>query len=70
MEAQLRSAGIDVKVDAQSYTTAVARLHDPEGNPIELRQSAKPGAPNLVLPAQDAYRITGSSGQSLPNSRL
>ena len=40
MVAQLPSAGIDVKVDPQSYPNGcVARLHDPEGNPIELWQS-------------------------------
>ena len=40
MVAQLRSAGIDVKVDPQFYPNGrFARLHDPEGNPIELWQS-------------------------------
>ena len=40
MAAQLRTAGIDVKVDAQSYPGIgrFAHLHDPEGNPIELWQ--------------------------------
>jgi glyoxylase I family protein len=39
MAAQLRAAGIDVKVDPQSYPNGrFARLHDPEGNPIELWQ--------------------------------
>ena len=34
---QLRSARIDVKVDPASYPNGrFARLHDPEGNPIEL----------------------------------
>lgn len=37
LAAQLRSAGIDVKIDPQKYPNGrFARLHDPEGNPIEL----------------------------------
>ena len=37
MVGQLRAAGIDVLVDAESYPNGrFARLHDPEGNPIEL----------------------------------
>ena len=37
MVSQLRSAGIDVNVDAQDYPNGkFARLSDPEGNPIEL----------------------------------
>ena len=45
MAAQLQAAGITVKIDPQSYPIGrFARLHDPEGNPIELWQSAKPGA--------------------------
>ncbi len=41
MVAQLRTAGIEVK-DPQSYPNVgrFARLHDPEGNPIELWQPA------------------------------
>jgi glyoxylase I family protein len=41
MVAQLRTAGIDVK-DPESYPNIgrFARLHDPEGNPIELWQPA------------------------------
>lgn len=43
MVAQLRTAGIEVKVDPQTYPNGrFARLHDPEGNPIELWQPAKP----------------------------
>lgn len=39
MAAQLRAAGIEVKVDPQTYPNGrFARLHDPEGNPIELWQ--------------------------------
>jgi glyoxylase I family protein len=42
MVAQLRAAEIEVKVDPQSYPNGrFARLHDPEGNPIELWQPAK-----------------------------
>ena len=41
MTAQLRAAGIEVKVDPESYPYGrFARLHDPEGNPIELWQPA------------------------------
>jgi len=36
---QLRTAGIEVKIDPESYPYGrFARLHDPEGNPIELWQ--------------------------------
>jgi len=46
MAAQLRSAGIDVKIDPQSYPHGrFARVYDPEGNPIELWQPARPDAP-------------------------
>jgi glyoxylase I family protein len=46
MAAQLQAAGIEVKVDPQSYPYGrFARLHDPEGNPIELWQPAKSDAP-------------------------
>ncbi|HTS11810.1 MAG TPA: VOC family protein [Candidatus Limnocylindrales bacterium] len=42
LAAQLQAAGIEVKVDPQSYPGVgrFARLHDPEGNPIELWQPA------------------------------
>ena len=37
MAAQLQAAGIEVKIDPESYPNGrFARLHDPEGNPIEL----------------------------------
>ncbi len=46
MAAQLQAAGIAVKIDPQSYPNGrFARLHDPEGNPIELWQPTKPDAP-------------------------
>jgi glyoxylase I family protein len=39
MAAQLEAAGIKVKIDPESYPYGrFARLHDPEGNPIELWQ--------------------------------
>ena len=39
MAAQLQAAGVSVKVDTESYPYGrFARLHDPEGNPIELWQ--------------------------------
>lgn len=37
MVAQLRAGGIEVRVDPETYPNGrFARLHDPEGNPIEL----------------------------------
>jgi glyoxylase I family protein len=39
MVAQPQEAGIEVNVDPETYLTGnFARLHDPEGNPIELWQ--------------------------------
>ncbi len=41
MAAQLVAAGIEVKIDPQASPIGrFARLHDPEGNPIELWQPA------------------------------
>jgi predicted enzyme related to lactoylglutathione lyase len=41
MVAQLRKANIEVKVDPEKYPNGrFARLHDPEGNPIELWEPA------------------------------
>ena len=41
MVAQLRTANIEVKVDPEKYPNGrFARLHDPEGNPIELWEPA------------------------------
>jgi glyoxylase I family protein len=43
MAAQLQAAGIAVKIDPQSYPNGrFARLHDPDGNPIELWQPKVP----------------------------
>jgi glyoxylase I family protein len=43
MVAQLRRAGIKVDVDPETYPNGVfARLNDPEGNPIQLWQPARP----------------------------
>lgn len=43
MAAQLQAAGITVKIDPQSDShNRFARLHDPEGNPIELWQPESP----------------------------
>jgi predicted enzyme related to lactoylglutathione lyase len=37
MTAQLTAAGIEVALDPEEYPNGrFARLHDPEGNPIEL----------------------------------
>jgi glyoxylase I family protein len=44
MVAQLRASGEVVTVDSKTYPNGrFARLHDPEGNPIELWQPAKNG---------------------------
>jgi glyoxylase I family protein len=44
MVAQLRASGEKVKVDPTVYPNGrFARLHDPEGNPIELWQPGKNG---------------------------
>jgi predicted enzyme related to lactoylglutathione lyase len=41
MAAQLRGVGIAIEIDPQHYPNGrFARLHDPEGNPIELWQPA------------------------------
>lgn len=43
MVAQLSGAGIEVTVDAESYPNGrFARLHDPEGNPVELWEPQTP----------------------------
>jgi predicted enzyme related to lactoylglutathione lyase len=42
---QLREAGIPVEIDPQTYPNGrFARLHDPEGNPIELWEPKAGGA--------------------------
>jgi glyoxylase I family protein len=46
MIAQLRTAGVEVELDPQSYPNGrFARLQDPEGNPIELWQPSGQEAP-------------------------
>ena len=41
MVAQLRKSNVEVKVDPEKYPNGrFARLHDPEGNPIELWEPA------------------------------
>jgi predicted enzyme related to lactoylglutathione lyase len=43
MVRQLEAAGIEVKVDPETYPIGrFARLHDPEGNPVELWLPAEP----------------------------
>lgn len=45
MAAQLEAAGIAVKVDPTTYPNGrFARIHDPEGNPIELWQPMNPAS--------------------------
>ena len=39
MAAQLKAAGIEIKIDPETYPNGrFAHLHDPDGNPIELWQ--------------------------------
>jgi glyoxylase I family protein len=46
MVKQLRTAGISVEIDPQYYPNGrFARLHDPEGNPVELWQPEGRDAP-------------------------
>ena len=45
MAAQLRAAGIEIKIYPPDPTGRFARVHDPEGNPIELWQPAGPNTP-------------------------
>ena len=45
MAAQLRAAGIEIKIYPPDPGGRFARVHDPEGNPIELWQPAGPNAP-------------------------
>ena len=48
MAAQLRAAGIEVKIDPQAYPNGrFARVHDPGGNPIALWQPTVPAAARL-----------------------
>lgn len=43
MIAQLEAAGIAVKRDSETYPNGrIARLHDPEGNPVELWEPDQP----------------------------
>src|SRR5271154_4161919 len=44
MAAQLQAAGIEIKISPPDPIGRFARIHDPEGNPIELWQPAKPDA--------------------------
>jgi predicted enzyme related to lactoylglutathione lyase len=47
MVAQLRAAGIDAQVDPQDYPNGrFARVHNPEGNPIELWEPLGRDAPS------------------------
>lgn len=46
MAAQLKTAGIEVKIDPQAYPNGrFARIYDPEGNPVELWQPMGRDAP-------------------------
>jgi glyoxylase I family protein len=46
MVTQLQAAGIEVTVDPEAYPNGrFARLHDPEGNPVELWEPQGRDAP-------------------------
>jgi glyoxylase I family protein len=48
---QLRASSIAVKVDSEVYPNGrFARLHDPDGNPIELWEPAVPNAHSKMQP--------------------
>ena len=60
MVAQLRSHGIEVEVDDEVYPNGrFARVHDPEGNPVELWQ---PQEVKLASPSSSASSGAGSAG--------
>jgi glyoxylase I family protein len=45
MVKQLQAAGVAVKVDPEEYPNGrFARVHDPEGNPIELWETREMGS--------------------------
>jgi glyoxylase I family protein len=60
MGEQLRSAGIAVEVDPREYPNGrFARIHDPEGNPIELWQPMvrdAPGSTNAIAKSSSLKR--------------
>ena len=59
MAAQLQAAGIEVKIDPQSYPYGrFARVHDPEGNPIELWQPEVPDTKARLQALQDCLGYT------------
>ena len=59
MAAQLQASGIEVKVDAESYPNdRFARLHDPEGNPIELSQPKVPDTKRYVAKRSSRKSLT------------
>lgn len=46
LTAQLRAAGVPVTIDPEEYPNGrFARIHDPEGNPIELWEPRNEAAP-------------------------
>jgi len=60
MAAQLRAAGIAVEIDSQSYPNGrFASLRDPEGNPIQLWQPAKPAAPRSFADGETGSNTSG-----------
>ena len=73
MVEQLRAAGIAVTVDPEDYPNGrFARVHDPEGNPVELWEPRGPGpasqltrAGRASAEAEGPRRITNSSGRRL-----
>jgi len=71
MVAQLRTAGIEVK-DPESYPNIgrFARLHDPEGNPIELCNLHNSALHSMCFRMQDSWRITRHSEVEPHTTRL
>ncbi len=77
MAAQLRSAGIAVEIDPQPYPNGrFARLHDPEGNPIELWEPAgsdaagqvflhRPGLPPRIIAVFSTFATADSNSSAL-----
>ncbi len=72
MVAQLRADGIEVTVDPESYPNGrFARLHDPEGNPVELwepKGSDKAGAVGPVR-SRGAVRSGSARGRVVVQAR-
>jgi predicted enzyme related to lactoylglutathione lyase len=68
MAAQLQAAGIEIKMYPPDPTGRFARVHDPEGNPIELWQPKAPDTKGLGCKAvQDCSWISLCCGRCESN---